>query len=155
MAQTSNYPKNNAQNAGNQPKHNQGDKPNFPLYIKDGKINTELFDYAEKITEYWHIKGITLKKNQLRNIYNEAKNIEKNFNKDKTKINETLVRLRLLKAKIKYNEYKETSKFPIQIGDEIIQWIDKIKKENFEQEFKAFCNLFESVVGFFYQYAVK
>lgn len=155
MDKGQNFQRNNRQTMGDQTKHNQVDKPNFPDYIKDGKINIELFDYAEKITEYWQKKSITLKKNQLRNIYNEAKNIEKIYKKDKSKLNETMVRLKLLKAKIKYNEYKESSKFPSSIGNEIILWIDKIKKENFDTEFRAFCNLFESVVGYFYQYAKK
>lgn len=148
----------NNQNAyQNQSQNQQIQAPKFPGYYKDGKINTELFNYAEKISEYWSNlkidgKKIKFTKSQIRNIYNEVKFIERILKRDNS---EALIRLNLLKAKIRYNEARDNNKFPKQIGEEIIKWLDEIKESDFYNYFNLFSKLFEAVVGFSYEYAEK
>lgn len=133
---------------------NIGTKPKFEGFLKNGNIDVSLFDYyAEKITDYWFLDcRISLSKSQIRNIYNEVKSIEKIAKNDKDK---ALIRLKMLKSKIRYNEARDTNKLSDKFGEEIISWINCVTEKEFKKEFDAFCKLFEAVVGFSYKYARK
>lgn len=140
----------NNYNQKNQNGQKESQAPNFPGYYKNGNFNGEIFSYAEDLSNYWDYKKIKFTKSQIRNIYNEVKYIERIYKRNKT---DALIRLNILKAKIKYNEARESNKLEKEIGEEIIKWIEGIK--DFNKDFDLFCKLFEAVVGFSYQYAKK
>jgi len=143
------------QNQRNQSSQQPNDaKPKFNSFLKNGNIDASLFDsYAEKITNYWFKDcRVSLGKSQIRNIYNEVKNIEKLAKNDKDK---AFIRLKMLKSKIRYNEARDTNKLDERFGEEIINWINSVSENEFKKEFDAFCKLFEAVVGYSYKYARK
>ncbi|MFN3412310.1 MAG: type III-A CRISPR-associated protein Csm2 [Exilispira sp.] len=140
-----NFQMNNQQNMNNPNNlHNQ-----FPDYFIDNEYNLELFQKAE---DYAKNYSNNLTKSQLRNIYNEVKNIEKRYNSKKISFNQVMTRIKLLKAKVRYNTGRKTNALNKNFARELEQWIDKIKTEG---DFKGFCIFFESVVGFFYGFNTK
>ncbi|HPC38360.1 MAG TPA: type III-A CRISPR-associated protein Csm2 [Exilispira sp.] len=122
----------------NQPFHEE----QFPGYYKGEDINLDLFNMAEKkVRDY---RGLST--SQLRNIYNEVKNIEKRL-KAKASDNVIMTRVKLLKAKVRYNSGRSQNALNKNFARDLEVWIDNIKNI---KDFKAFCLLFEALVGYFY-----
>jgi len=111
------------------------------LYIND-KVNEEIFVWAENAVNRY--SGLST--SQLRNFYNEVKNIEKKVKRNISE-NYVLTRIKLLKAKVRYNRGRNQNALNRNFADDIEYYIDKVKNL---KDFKAFCILFEALVGFFY-----
>jgi CRISPR type III-A-associated protein Csm2 len=166
-----NFQQNNPQNKQNyQQKQqqyntsNQGKLSNLNFWEDETKekVNLKIFDEAEKLVDNY--KGMTT--SQLRNFYNEVKNIEKikersvkNIEKIKERsdiddsqiFNLIMIRLKLLKAKLNYNQNRSINKrnqgfknFSSDFSNILDSKIKTLK------DFDVFCKFFEALVGYFY-----
>lgn len=155
---------------GNNPKNmqqhyqgNQNIQSNLNLNFWEdetkGKVNLKIFDEAERLAKsYSGYNGMTT--SQLRNFYNEVKNIEKIRERsgidDSKKLNLIMIRLKLLKAKLIYNQKRNINKknegfkkFSLDFSSILDS---NIKTLN---DFDVFCKFFEALVGYFYGFANK
>lgn len=156
----SNFQKNNLQNKQNyqqKPQQyntsNQGMLSNLNFWEDETKekVNLKIFDEAEKLVDNY--KGMTT--SQLRNFYNEVKNIEKIKERsdidDSQRLNLIMIRLKLLKAKLSYNQNRSINKrnqgfknFSSDFSNILDSKIKTLK------DFDVFCKFFEALVGYFY-----
>ncbi|HOV46559.1 MAG TPA: type III-A CRISPR-associated protein Csm2 [Exilispira sp.] len=155
-----NFQQNNPQNKQNyQQKQqqyntsNQGKLSNLNFWEDETKekVNLKIFDEAEKLVDNY--KGMTT--SQLRNFYNEVKNIEKIKERsdidDSQIFNLIMIRLKLLKAKLNYNQNRSINKrnqgfknFSSDFSNILDSKIKTLK------DFDVFCKFFEALVGYFY-----
>ncbi len=155
-----NFQQNNPQNKQNyQQKQqqyntsNQGKLSNLNFWEDETKekVNLKIFDEAEKLVDNY--KGMTT--SQLRNFYNEVKNIEKIKERsdidDSQILNLIMIRLKLLKAKLNYNQNRSINKrnqgfknFSSDFSNILDSKIKTLK------DFDVFCKFFEALVGYFY-----
>ena len=155
-----NFQQNNPQNKQNyQQKQqqyntsNQGKLSNLNFWEDETKekVNLKIFDEAEKLVDNY--KGMTT--SQLRNFYNEVKNIEKIKERsdidDSQRLNLIMIRLKLLKAKLIYNQKRSINKYNEgfkNFSSDFSNILDsKIKTL---KDFDVFCKFFEALVGYFY-----
>lgn len=155
-----NFQQNNPQNKQNyQQKQqqyntsNQGKLSNLNFWEDETKekVNLKIFDEAEKLVDNY--KGMTT--SQLRNFYNEVKNIEKIKERsdidDSQILNLIMIRLKLLKAKLIYNQKRSINKYNEgfkNFSSDFSNILDsKIKTL---KDFDVFCKFFEALVGYFY-----
>lgn len=144
MNNKNNYQMNYQQNLNNP----VNEKKKFPGYRIGNEFNLELFEYAEVSVKNYS----KLTTSQIRNIYNEVKNIQRKTKTQKIFENELMVRIKLLKAKVRYNAARNTNALDDRFKEDLETWIDNIKNM---RDFEDFCILFESVVGFFYDFNAK
>ncbi len=112
-------------------------------------INPNLVDkIALKIAKILANSG--LNKNQLRKYYNEIKSLEKMFllQGEDWEMIEPFVKM--VKSKVYYGKGRKMK------VDALCEFMEKyIDKINDKDDFKAFCKLFEAVIGYFYGIAKR
>lgn len=147
------YDLNNQHNFNTKSYQNNTNNIQFPGYFKNGKLNIDIFDnYVEKLVEFWFKNTKEkLTKSQIRNIYNEVKDIQ-NLLKRKNNVEEGIIRIKMLKSKIRYNQERDQG-LSDNFANSIIEWINNIDYNEFNKYFDAFCKLFECAVGYSYKYA--
>lgn len=142
---------------GQQPNRNVGDgrqeekwppapKPyNSEYFLKNGVIRRELLlEEAEKLAQEFVRRR--LNSAQLRRFYNEVKALEARIDAEGYDKCEPM--LWLLRAKVAYACPKQGEK---KIPDEFAKFLwDCIAQIQGREEFRAFCKVFEAVVGYFY-----
>ena len=107
-------------------------------------INPELVDKAAlDVAKQFEKNG--LNKNQLRKYYSEIKNIEKMFILKGSKWEPVEPFVKMVKSKVYYGKGRKMR------VDKLAEFLEiYINKIEDAKDFRAFCKLFESVVGYFY-----
>ena len=119
--------------------------------IKEELLTTKALEWAKsfvnpKRSERYEPKNPQLSSAQLRRFYHDVKSLElkvkENFDKAKPLVG-------MLKSKVAYVCPKKgrERKIPLEFRKFLEEMVDSV---NTEQDFSAFCLVFEAVVGYFY-----
>lgn len=117
-------------------------------------LDVKAMEYAKKlVSKDQNRKFIAVPRSQLRRLFNEVKRLERKLDMNMAKWEQVYPLIKMLKSKTSYAVARAKDRDRNNpCYDQLLSFItDAVDSINNIKEFKAFCLLFESVYGFYYQ----